>query len=292
MFRQILYVCTSIVTIPIMAGDIPASNFFQAANTTVMITPKSSDTVVFDELENNKYFLNGRDLVITANRIRVKGNAKISGFATPSPDASGQGGAGPAGQSFGQAGNCNTGAPGGGGGGGGNGPKGADGQRGSIIRLDIGRIDGPGLISFSARGQDGGKGGPGGPGGQGGHGETGGNSRSGIGCICGGGNGGQGGNGGLGGQGGTGGTGGDGGTVVLSPRTKQVRQRLSFEINGGDGGAGGAGGSGGAPGDGGGGGGGGGFCGGGHGAGPGAPLGAGQTGLKGPSGKDGLIIEF
>jgi hypothetical protein len=275
-----------------ISGEIPASNFFIKSDSVIKIQADPNDIVVFDEHENDKYFLEGRDMILSADNIKVIGNALIGGFRSSAPNGGGAGSPGQNGVSFGQASPCRTGSPGGNGNQGGEGPPGNYGRSGSVIKLDIGAITGPGLIKFSNTGQNGGAGGQGGRGGDGGHGEKGGQSKSTLHCECGGADGGPGGSGGPGGIGGIGGDGGNGGTIVLSARTSKVRQRLDFNVSGGKGGEGGPGGDPGNGGNGSQGGGGGGFCGGGNGAGNG-PLGAnGANGRTGADGRQGVIVEW
>lgn len=274
------------------AEEVPASNFFIRSESAIRIIANPGNVVVFDALENDKYYLEGRDLELIVDVIKVNGDVVISGYKNSAPPGGGEGTSGSNGTSFGIAPDCNNGSPGGTGGNGGEGPMGTNGRAGSVIKIDIEKIIGPGLITFNNNGQDGGTGGRGGRGGDGGKGEDGGQSKSTWHCECGGGNGGPGGNGGNGGIGGKGGDGGNGGTIVLSPKTSQVRQRLKLNVCGGKGSAGG---QGGAPGNGGKGGDmgrGGGFCGGGHGAGPGSTGINGSQGQKGADGKQGVIVEW
>ena len=288
----VLLTSTSIASIPAISAEIPASNFFLKSESIVKIQVSPSDTVVFDQLENDKYFLDGRDMILSADNVKVVGNAVIAGYKSAAANGGGEGSPGQNGASFGQASNCRTGNPGGNGGQAGEGPAGSYGRPGNVIKLDIGAINGPGVIKFENTGQNGGSGGKGGRGGDGGHGEKGGQSKSTYHCECGGADGGSGGSGGYGGIGGIGGDGGNGGTIVLSPRTSQVRQRLVFNVSGGKGGVGGPSGNPGDGGAGGDGGGGGGFCGGGNAAGNGPLGGNGANGRSGADGRQGVIVEW
>lgn len=69
------------------AEETPASNFFAPDRARVEIRVPAERVVVFDELENSRYILNGRDLRIVADKILVRGNAIVRSFASPAAAA-------------------------------------------------------------------------------------------------------------------------------------------------------------------------------------------------------------
>lgn len=291
----IAYAALGCVVAPdVRADDIDFMKAFQdsAGSGSINIDIDSSDVLVFPK-QTVPLVLHGRQLVISAARVRLNGDFSIQQFDEQDIPAAitDLGTAGITGDP-GRRDTGRNGAHGGPGHPGATGPGGTKGKNALTIVLDIEAIVGEGKLLIQNVGGTGGKAGGGGIGGTGGQGEGGANGSDGaIDCKAGGAPGGPGGVGGRGGMGGTGGTGGDGGRVRLSESAVALRSAglIVIDIAGGIGGKGGEKGKKGPGGGGGPGGSGSTYCGGGRGGNGGGEGELGEEGLFGPKGNDGNI---
>jgi hypothetical protein len=240
-------------------SQVAAASFFtKSSNDTrryVYIQLPPGQSLVFSESENEKYYLHGRALIISASRISVDGNVVVHSFSADdhgqdhTNDVSKGGNTGPGGlnnQGNGNGTDGQSGLPGE------PGAAGGDGPQAQPVQLRVQDFVGTGEWTFTiddsgGKGGHGGKGGIGGTGGRGGQGKDGDSSHDGA----------DAGNGGPGGPGGHGGTGGPGGAAGLIQYSKSLCSliasgRLKVIANAGDGGdpgEGNLGGPGGSPGD-------------------------------------------
>ena len=234
-------------TVNAYAQDVSFKEAFNVAGKqdVLAISVAQGDTLVF---EPGDYFTSGRNLVISAQKVRISGIVKL-GFYSPSDRPGQVPGVAASGKSGNTGGTCGH-----------DGCKGAEGEPGSIgapgikgapgaaIFINVGSLSGDGVLMLVSAGQIGGKGQKGGRGGTGGHGGDG------LDRSCGGafgldtrrgpGNGGNGGRGGNGGSGGQGGEGGDGGVITVSSTLGDDFDKglIRFDITPADGGSGGEGG--------------------------------------------------
>lgn len=297
-WRHALAGCLLLGVVPsaVEAEDVHLGDLFKAAKDrpikrVIVILAAPGDTLVVRP--GDRFFLDGMGLFVSADAVRVEGDAEIQAFSEAAGTKPGTGGKGPDGQNQGGAADpSNRGATGGNAGQGAVGEEGSQGATGALVRFEVGDWTGSGKLNVKNHGQKGGQGQQGGTGGTGGQGQKGGQGKSGAAwCDSGGGDGGTGGQGGVGGTGGKGGAGGAGGQVILSGRARTAldEERLIVSVEGGPGGEGGLGGAGGSGGQGGQGGDGNGHCGGGNGGPSGPPGPGGQTGGKGEPGTGGEI---
>lgn len=227
------------------AGEISFKDRLQRANKQNVVTIQANPNDVLI-IEPGTYSLKGRRLILAAEHVKISvGEAIVQSFDSSDVRPS-KSGAGPSGPPQPTAGNCRgDGCPGADGNRGGNGDVGADGVEAQDFSINIGNLEGAGILRIITNGQTGGKGQKGGKGGTGGQGGKG-SKRS-----CGGlagldtkanpGNGGSGGTGGTGGAGGIGGKGGNSGSVLIDERLfKWVAiRRVVVDTSGGKGGQGG-----------------------------------------------------
>jgi hypothetical protein len=227
------------------AADVQLSTLFKEAAEApvgglIVLCANPGDTLVVKD--GDVIELEGHDILICADRIRLDGNATIRSFNKPQNGVDGAAGAGGSGYSPpGAADSGATGTAGGKGDQGKTGHIGALGAKGPLIRFEILNWEGTGVLRLDASGQQGGQGQQGGMGGVGGAGQKGGQGKSGVGCDKSGGVGGTAGRGGTGGPGGEGGPGGGGGTIILQCAAvkAQADGRLVINVAGGLGGEGG-----------------------------------------------------
>lgn len=226
-----------------LAEDIPFDKVFtermqHPIRDTILIDIDDSSVLLFPASPTT-FYLEGRNLVISAKTIRLDANVLISSFSGPAPaftKAANDGvDQGPKGQQQ----NCgsNPGDNGDNGGSGQDGSAGSPGARGGVVFLQVSQVEGVGKLSIENSGQTGGRGQTSGRGGTGGGGGQGCNRECGPLIGSGGHGSGPGGTGGTGGRSGlpgVGGSGGDGGEVRYSAAiANQLGQKIAIEVLGG-----------------------------------------------------------
>lgn len=271
-----------------------ADRLDKAEKTTVVTIQANPGDVLL--IEPGTYSLKGRRLILAASHVKIPGDVVLQSF-DPQDTPAAKPGVAAIGPPRPTAGSC-----------GGNGCRGLDGVIGATgaagadgapaedFSINVGEIEGPGVLKIVTKGQTGGKGQKGGKGGNGGQGGRG-SKRScggllGLDTKAGPGDGGPGGRGGPGGVGGHGGTGGSSGSVLLNDNLFLwvALGRVVVDTSGGDPGEGGDPGDRGSPGLGNDGGEGNSCGGGGRGSGPGPVGELGTKGSIGKTGKPGVIL--
>jgi len=213
--------CQTALAKDILFDKVFAEGLLHPVRETVLIQVDDDSVLVFPAMPP-VYYLEGKNLVISAKTIRLDGSVVLSSFSKSAAAHIEAANPGTDQASKGHQRNCGS-NPGDNGDDGGRGTDGVDGNpgaRGGVVFLQASKVDGVGTLTIDNTGQNGGKGqtsGRGGTGGGGGKGcdrecgSVGGPSGHGSG------DGGTGGTGGWSGLPGLGGQGGDGGVVRYSP---------------------------------------------------------------------------